>query len=126
VMALDQRVAITFVPGLPPIWTTLLRYYEDRLTPSTWAMWWSGVKMFLGTAAVFFSTARKEAKHCRDTAPQVGSAGVPAFLRARPAHDLAAVDGLLLVLWFPSVAVGQQVLGGEWLGVGFVGVQHQQ
>lgn len=29
VMALSPRVAITFTPGVPPIWTRLLRYYEE-------------------------------------------------------------------------------------------------
>jgi type IV secretion system protein VirD4 len=29
VLALSERVAITFTPGVPPIWTTLVRYYED-------------------------------------------------------------------------------------------------
>lgn len=29
VMALPPRVAITFTPGMPPIFTTLLRYYEE-------------------------------------------------------------------------------------------------
>ena len=28
IMSLDERIAITFVPGLPPIWTRLERYYE--------------------------------------------------------------------------------------------------
>jgi type IV secretion system protein VirD4 len=28
VTALDPRVAITFTPGVPPIWTRLIRYYE--------------------------------------------------------------------------------------------------
>jgi type IV secretion system protein VirD4 len=28
VTALDERIAITFAPGAPPIWTRLLRYYE--------------------------------------------------------------------------------------------------
>jgi len=31
VSALSPRVAITFTPGVPPIWTTLLRYYEEQL-----------------------------------------------------------------------------------------------
>ena len=29
VMALADRTAITFTPGVPPIWTTLVRYYEE-------------------------------------------------------------------------------------------------
>jgi type IV secretion system protein VirD4 len=31
VLALDKRIAITFTPGTPPIWTTLVRYYEESL-----------------------------------------------------------------------------------------------
>ena len=31
VLALDKRIAITFTPGVPPIWTTLVRYYEESL-----------------------------------------------------------------------------------------------
>ena len=30
-LALDKRTAITFTPGVPPIWTTLVRYYEESL-----------------------------------------------------------------------------------------------
>lgn len=30
VLALEPRTAITFVPGIPPICTTLLRYYEEK------------------------------------------------------------------------------------------------
>ena len=29
VLALDERTAITFTPGVPPIWTTLVRSYEE-------------------------------------------------------------------------------------------------
>jgi type IV secretion system protein VirD4 len=34
VTALDPRIAITFTPGAPPIWTTLMRYFDRgfRLT----------------------------------------------------------------------------------------------
>jgi type IV secretion system protein VirD4 len=28
VMGLPERIAVTFTPGVPPIWTTLVRYYE--------------------------------------------------------------------------------------------------
>jgi hypothetical protein len=28
---LDKRIAITFTPEVPPIWTTLVRYYEESL-----------------------------------------------------------------------------------------------
>jgi len=29
VLALPHRIAITFTPGVPPIWTTLVRYFEE-------------------------------------------------------------------------------------------------
>ena len=34
VTGLDPRIAITFTPGSPPIWTTLMRYFDRgfRLT----------------------------------------------------------------------------------------------
>jgi type IV secretory pathway TraG/TraD family ATPase VirD4 len=28
VTGLSERIAIIFAPGVPPIWTTLVRYYE--------------------------------------------------------------------------------------------------
>jgi type IV secretion system protein VirD4 len=30
VLQLDPRIAITFTPGLPPIWTRLIRSYEEK------------------------------------------------------------------------------------------------
>ena len=34
VLGLSERIAITFTPGVPPIWTTLVRYYEESLVGS--------------------------------------------------------------------------------------------
>jgi type IV secretion system protein VirD4 len=34
VLGLSNRIAITFTPGVPPIWTTLVRYYEESLVVS--------------------------------------------------------------------------------------------
>lgn len=45
VMALDERIAITFVQGLPPIWTRLERYYEGRIGPPRF----QGIKTVLAT-----------------------------------------------------------------------------
>jgi hypothetical protein len=45
ILALDERVALTFVQGLPPIWTRLERYYEGRVGPPRF----QGIKTFLGT-----------------------------------------------------------------------------
>jgi hypothetical protein len=38
-------VCIAFVPGLPPIWTRLERYYECRIGPPRF----QGIKTVLGT-----------------------------------------------------------------------------
>jgi type IV secretion system protein VirD4 len=49
VCALDPRVAITFTPGVPPIWTWLLRYYEEpRMAqmPNWWSRLMTAVKTF--------------------------------------------------------------------------------
>jgi type IV secretion system protein VirD4 len=54
VTGLDERVAITFTPGAPPIWTRLVRYYEKdfgrptELTPG---------RMAFDTACLFSSAA---------------------------------------------------------------------
>jgi type IV secretion system protein VirD4 len=46
VLGLDERVAITFVQGLPPIWTRLERFYEcRRIGPPRFR----GIKTVLGT-----------------------------------------------------------------------------
>jgi type IV secretion system protein VirD4 len=52
VLALDERAAITFAPGLPPIWTWLLRYYEGMPRP---AGWWHRAKLFAGSCFYFFA-----------------------------------------------------------------------
>jgi type IV secretion system protein VirD4 len=39
VLALPERVAITFTPGVPPIWTRLVRYYEESLVPRQPGTW---------------------------------------------------------------------------------------
>lgn len=49
VLALDQRVAITFTPGVPPIWTTLDRYYEAKSARGRWAQ----IKMFFRCLCLF-------------------------------------------------------------------------
>jgi type IV secretion system protein VirD4 len=47
VTALSRRTAITFAPGVPPIFTTLVRYYEERLRPGRWweRFYWSKTKL---------------------------------------------------------------------------------
>ena len=39
VMTLSERIAITFTPGVPPIWTRLVRYYEESLVPRQPGTW---------------------------------------------------------------------------------------
>ena len=54
VTGLWQRIAITFCPGLPPLWTTLTRYYEGGFNKS------SNVGRFravVDTASLFIGTA---------------------------------------------------------------------
>ncbi|HWB14094.1 MAG TPA: TraG/TraD/VirD4 family protein [Pirellulales bacterium] len=46
VAALSPRTAIIFAPGMPPLRTTLLRYYEERLRPpSRWRRFWVNAKL---------------------------------------------------------------------------------
>jgi type IV secretion system protein VirD4 len=54
VLALGERIAITFTPGIPPIWTTLVRYYESGFSkPGRSAEMWSGAKMVVMCVSVF-------------------------------------------------------------------------
>jgi type IV secretion system protein VirD4 len=54
VTALDERIAITFAPGNPPIWTRLLRYYEKDFGLPTGL---SPLKVALDSASLFVSAA---------------------------------------------------------------------
>jgi type IV secretion system protein VirD4 len=45
VAALSPRIAITFTPGVPPVWTTLIRYYEEKL-PTAVGMIWERLVIF--------------------------------------------------------------------------------
>jgi type IV secretion system protein VirD4 len=45
VAALSSRVAITFTPGVPPVQTTLIRYYEDKL-PAAGSRLWEKMTIF--------------------------------------------------------------------------------
>lgn len=47
VQALSDRTAITFTPGVPPIWTTLVRYYEkDFRMPGWFGRFWARLTTF--------------------------------------------------------------------------------
>jgi type IV secretion system protein VirD4 len=52
VIALDPRVALTFTPGRPPIWTWLTRYYENDTPTGV-----TPAKMMLDTACLFLASA---------------------------------------------------------------------
>jgi type IV secretion system protein VirD4 len=54
VAGLDPRVAITFTPGRPPIWTRLVRYYEGGWNNAGDL---SPMQMIRDTACVFLSAA---------------------------------------------------------------------
>lgn len=57
---LGERTAITFVPGLPPIMTTLDRYYECPMGPQRWR----GMKTFLATLFLFVAATILAAVSC--------------------------------------------------------------
>jgi type IV secretion system protein VirD4 len=53
VMNLPGRIAIIFTPGVPPIWTTMVRYYESAFSKSSSRLW-PAVKAF-SRAAIFLA-----------------------------------------------------------------------
>ena len=53
VLSLDHRTAITFTPGVPPIWTTLVRYYEESLVGDGPGL----VERFAAALGVLFKSA---------------------------------------------------------------------
>jgi type IV secretion system protein VirD4 len=53
VMGLSPRTAIIFTPGIPPLWTTLVRYYEESFDPpSSRQRAWAWLKMLFMAAIV--------------------------------------------------------------------------
>jgi type IV secretion system protein VirD4 len=54
VIGLHPRVALTFTPGVPPIWTWLTRYYEKSFGESTGL---SPAKMIFDSACMFLCSA---------------------------------------------------------------------
>jgi len=58
VAALSERTAITFTRGVPPLWTTLVRYYEkDFMPPGRWGRLCSGARMFAGAVVILVVTS---------------------------------------------------------------------
>jgi type IV secretion system protein VirD4 len=54
VLALSDRIAITFAPGIPPIWTRLVRYYEKEFGAPTGL---SPAKLIFDAACMFLAAA---------------------------------------------------------------------
>ncbi len=54
VMGLPDRIAVTFTPGVPPIWTTLVRYYEGGFGKKP-GRCWPAVKAFGEAALLAFA-----------------------------------------------------------------------
>ncbi len=57
VLGLSPRIAITFTPEVPPIWTTLVRYYEESLVgggPSYVDRFRAAAGMVVKSAALLF------------------------------------------------------------------------
>lgn len=52
VMALPERTAISFMPGVPPICTRLIRYYEKDFRPGVIRRALAGFKMFAAAAVM--------------------------------------------------------------------------
>jgi len=51
-MALDERTAITFTPGVPPIWSRLVRSYEEPNLcqgPGPWERFKAAANVFIGS-----------------------------------------------------------------------------
>jgi type IV secretory pathway TraG/TraD family ATPase VirD4 len=62
VLALPHRIAITFTPGVPPIWTTLVRYFEERnlgqepVRPGRWKRFKAAAKIGAGSLVLLAAT----------------------------------------------------------------------
>ncbi len=54
VMALPERIAISFMPGVPPIRTRLIRYYENDFRPGRIRRALSAFKVLATSAAILF------------------------------------------------------------------------
>ena len=56
-MALDERIAISFMPGVPPIRTRLIRYYERDFCPGRLGRALTGFRMLAASAVILFVAA---------------------------------------------------------------------
>jgi len=60
VLALPPRIAITFTPGVLPVWTTLVRYFEEKnlFKPRGWLHELrAACRTFIGSAVLLVITA---------------------------------------------------------------------
>ena len=60
ILALSDRIAITFTPGVPPIWTTRIRYFEERnLTrqPGRWERFKAMANVVAGSLILLLITS---------------------------------------------------------------------
>ena len=59
VMQLSPREAITFAPGVPPIRTTMVRYYEEKNLepPGPFRRFWRGAKLLSWSLAMLVLAA---------------------------------------------------------------------
>ena len=58
VLALPHRIAITFTPGVPPIWTTLVRHFEELnlgQEPGLWERFKAAANVFTGSLVLLVS-----------------------------------------------------------------------
>ena len=57
VLGLSPRIAICFTPGISPIWTTLVRYYEKSFVirqPGLWARFLAAMRVLVKSAVLLF------------------------------------------------------------------------
>ncbi|OYV80025.1 MAG: hypothetical protein B7Z73_19135, partial [Planctomycetia bacterium 21-64-5] len=88
---IGERTGITFVPGMPPIMTTLERYYECKMGPERWR----GTKTLLATlfllvAATIFAAVGGDHARCAGTGPE-NSGGRKGTSRHSPSQRRARV-----------------------------------
>ena len=81
VLTLDPRLAITFTPGVRPLWTRLLRYYEEpalfkrrgwltRLAAAVWSLFLSATLLVIALgAAVALTDKVRDVQQQQQRAP---------------------------------------------------------
>ena len=54
ILGLSQRIALILTPGIPPLWTTLVRYYESSFKTGH-SKFWPAVNAFVQALALFLA-----------------------------------------------------------------------